>query len=425
MRHELKIAALVTTLTLILAGCASSPDSTASLATDAAKSKTASDINAVKNDLDQANSALESTKSDELDWFATEPMKEARKALAEAKEYYGEFALDPSKANSSSGFFSSKTNLEAAQSAITQFNVYLTKAQSIRSSAMTTLESAFDYQAQLTKIGADKYYPNTVKQLDNELKKLVDDIADDKVNAAISAQPDLLVKQRALEVKTITKIYLADAKQQLNQLKQEQIGDYAPKTLAQAAASVTAAEAFINAEPRAISKIKEKAAEAIFAINHAKQVAIAVKQLKALPSSAYENYIVNIEDMLLTISNKLGADDKRDEPISQQGKAIAAFIDKNMKNEQALEQQKNALHDQVKQQKDQIEELAAQIESLNTKLLNKTDYANSLEKRLSELFVKIEPDKATPFSPQTVTTSVKQKNNTPKIETATSKSSSN
>lgn len=424
MRHELKIAALVTTLTFTLVGCASNPDSTASLAKDAAKSKTASDINTVKNALDQADMALESAKSDELDWFATEQMKEARKALAEAKEYYGEFALDPSKANSSSGFFSSKTNLEAAQSDITKFNAHLTKAQNIRSNAMSTLESAFDYKAQLTKIGADKYYPNTVKQLNNELKNLVDDIANDKMNAAISAQPDLLVKQRALEVKTITKIYLADANQQLNQLKKDQIGDYAPKTLAQAAASVTAAEAFINAEPRAISKIKEKAEEAIFAIQHAKQVAIAVKQLQALPSSAYENYIVNIEDILLTISSKLGAADKRNEPISQQGKAIAAFIDHNMKNEQALEQQNTALSEQVTQQKDQLEELAAQITSLNTKLLNKTSYANSLEKRLSERLATINPTKTTPPSPQTVTTSVKQ-SDTQKIETTSPQSNSN
>ena len=244
------------------------------------------------------------------------------------------------------------------------------------------------------------------------------------MNAAISAQPDLLVKQRALEVKTITKIYLANANQQLNQLKKDQIGDYAPKTLAQAAASVTAAEAFINAEPRAISKIKEKAEEAIFAIQHAKQIAIAVKQLQALPSSAYENYIVNIEDILLTISSKLGAADKRNEPISQQGKAIAAFIDHNMKNEQALEQQNTALTEQVTQQKDQLEELAAQIASLNTKLLNKTSYANSLEKRLSELLATINPAKTTPPSPQTVTTSVKQ-SDTQKIETTSPQSNSN
>jgi len=95
-----------------------------------------------------------------------------------------------------------------------------------------------------------------------------------------------------------------------------------------------------------------------------------------------------------------------------------------MKNEQALEQQNTALTEQVTQQKDQLEELAAQIASLNTKLLNKTSYANSLEKRLSELLATINPAKTTPPSPQTVTTSVKQ-SDTQKIETTSPQSNSN
>lgn len=388
MRHELKFAALAAILSITVVGCASNPDSTASLTSDAEKSQTSSDINSIRESIEQADATVAKAKSDELDWFATQYMQEATKALTEAKDYYKEFALNPSEANSSSGFFSSKTNLEAAQIAIASFKTNIEKAQSIRANAMTTLESAFDYKAQLTKIGADKYYPNTIKELDRELKKLVDYIADNNVNSAISAQPELLIKQRALEVKTVTKIYLFDAQQQLSRLQQALIGNDAPNTLAQAAAAVTAAEAFINAEPRAIDKIKQKAAAATFALNHAEQVSTAVRQLRALPSSAYENYIVNTENLLLNISNTLGSADHRDQPLNQQGKAIVTFIENDMQNEQASEQQKQALRDQVKQQNGLLDAQATQIDVLQSKLIKQTDYATSLESKISELLAK-------------------------------------
>lgn len=54
MKKELKLALMLTTITLTLAGCASNPDSASNLSEDAKQSETISQISEFKASLDQA-----------------------------------------------------------------------------------------------------------------------------------------------------------------------------------------------------------------------------------------------------------------------------------------------------------------------------------------------------------------------------------
>lgn len=332
MKREFKVAALAAAIAL--SGCASDSDSTASLPLETNQSQTAIQIDSIKQSIESAEKTFEASKKAELDWFATVQMREAKKALAEAKEYYAEFELDPEEANSSSGFFSSKTNLQVTQEGIDKFNTHISKAETIRAEVLTILEDAFDYRDQLETIEAAKHYPRTAKQLEQGLKKLVDYVANDNSEKAISAQPELVRKQRALEVRTVTKIYLADAQKELKRLKTAKVGMHAPETLASAAAAVTAAKAFIASEPRATAQIIDKADEAMFSLKHAQQIANVVKKLKAMPQKDYERHVLSYEKILLEITLAVGAEDMRDQAISKQGKNLVKHIKDNLQGEQ-------------------------------------------------------------------------------------------
>lgn len=367
MKREFKVAALAAAIAL--SGCASDSDSTASLPLDTNQSQTAIQIDAVKQSIDMAEKTLESSYQADLDWFASIQVRDAKIALAEAKEYYAEFELDPSEANSSSGFFSSKTNLQATEEGIAKFNAHINKAESIRGEVLIVLEDAFGYREQLATINAAKYYPKTAKQLEQNLKKLVDYVANEDTDKAINAQPELVRKQRALEVKTVTRIYLSDAQKELKRLKTAKVGMHAPETLARAAAAVTAAEAFIAAEPRSTAKIIDKADEAMFSLNHAQQIATVVKKLKAMPEKDYERHVLSYEKILLEITLALGAEDMRDQAISKQGKNLVQYIKDNLRDEQKTMLAQQKVRSELIDEKARTAQLEKEVAKLSAQLL--------------------------------------------------------
>lgn len=423
MKKELKFAALTAVITLTLAGCASNPDSASSLATDAEQSETITQINEFKKTQDDAEQQASQGVKDELSWFATKEVEEANKALAEAKEYYAEFEFDPSEANSSTGLFTSTTNLEAAKESIGQFNSYMDKARSLKAASLSTLSEAFDYRTQLIKIDAKAYFPSTVKELDEELKKLVDQIAQDNANDAIKGQPALVAKQRALEIKTVTKIYLSNAQQELDKLVKSDMNQHAPKSLSQVSASLNATIAFIAADPRAIDEIKEKADAVLFSAKRAEQIALTVKKLKALSQKDYEDYVTGYEKILFEISYTLGAKDKRDLSFEQQGKSLVAFIEAETKNKDQSETLQEELRKKLKDQESYSELLEEKISTLTANLESmKKSLADSLaekEAAQAKQAAAVKDEAAAKTAPEASTEAEVQPETTEQTESAT------
>lgn len=409
MKKELKIAVLTAVITLTLSGCASNPDSASNLAADAKQSETITQINEFKKAQDNAEQQVSQGDKDELSWFATKEIEEANKALAEAKEYYAKFEFDPSEANNSTGLFTSTTNLEAANESLNKFNSYMNKARSLKTSALSTLSEAFDYRTQLNKIGAQAYFPSTIKELETELKTLVDQIAEDEIDDAIAAQPALVAKQRALEAKTVTKIYLSDAQQELNKLVKSDINQHAPKSVSRVSALLNATIAFIATNPRDTDEIKKKADDVLFSAKRAQQIALTVKKLKALSQKDYEDYVTSYEKILFEISKTLGAEDKRDLSFEQQGKALTAFIEAEMKNKDQSETAQQELRKKLKDQKSYSELLEEKISSLTANLADvKQSLADSLVEKEAATQAAAAKEEATKIALEASTEEAKQ-----------------
>ena len=383
MKKGLALTAIA--VTVLLSGCASDSDATKALPLESNQSEISAQIHSMGQTINQAEEKLSQAKSDDLQWFATSAFENADKALSEAKEYYAVFEIDPSKAHSSTGFFSSRTNIQAAEDALNQFNLNIAKAEIIREKSLTVLEEAFSYRIQLQSLDVEKYYPKSNERLETQLKTLVNHIANDRTERATSGQPDLVNRQRALEVRTVTRIYLADVQKELARLKNSNTALHAPETLAVASTRVTAAEAFINAEPRSFDKIEDKAAEAMFAIKHAEHIADVVEKLKALPEKDYERHVLHFEKLLVNISKALGSADLRDNPINQQGKLLVSMIEEQKAQSSEGEENLQSILTQLADEQDKVNDLEASLSDEKQANLQSSEKVKQLEAKIAEL----------------------------------------
>ncbi|AJR07889.1 hypothetical protein C9J03_21625 [Photobacterium gaetbulicola] len=404
MKKGLTLTAIA--VTVLLSGCASDSEATKALPLDSNQSGVSTQIHSIAHSLRQAEDKRDSAKEDELQWFATKYYQDADKALSDAKEYYAVFETDPGKAHSSTGFFSSRTNIQAAEEALNQFNLNIAKAEIIREKALSVLDEAFSYRAQLQSLDVDKYYPKSNARLESQLKTLVNHIADERTERATSGQPDLVSKQRALEVKTVTRIYLSAAQKELARLKNSNIALHAPDTLAVASTRVTAAEAFIAAEPRSFGKIEHKADEAMFSLNHAEHIADVVQKLKALPEKDYERHVLTFEKMLVNIAKALGSEDLRDNPISEQGKLLVSLIEAQKAQSSEGAQNLEQLLAQLTDEQQKVAELEASLAAQHKATEHADQTVAQLEAKIAELNASLvaaytqtgEPIKTTPLT---------------------------
>lgn len=383
MKKGLTLTAIA--VTVLLSGCASDSDATKALPLESNQSEISSQISLIADSINQAKVKISNAKADDLQWFATKHFQDADKALSDAKEYYAVFETDPSKAHNSTGFFSSRTNIQATEDALNQFNLNIAKAEMIREKALSILDEAFSYRAQLDYLDVNKYYPKSNARLETQLKTLVNFIADDRTERATSGQPDLVSRQRALEVKTVTRIYLSDAQKELARLKTSNTALHAPDTLAVAATRVTAAEAFIGAEPRSINKIEDKAAEAMFSLKHAEHIADVVQKLKVLPEKDYERHVLTFEKLLVNISKALGSDDLRDNPINQQGKLLVSLIEDQKAQSSEGEQNLQQLLSQLTDEQEKVSELQASLTTEQQATVAAGEKVKQLETKIADL----------------------------------------
>ena len=366
MLKDFKGSMIAVSIAIALTGCATTGNNaTNSLADEAARSELMIQINSVKQSIDAAEKAFEEGKELELNWYASEDFEEAKQALEKAKSYYAEYEANPDEAIDKTGFFSSTTNIEATEENLSIFTAKIASAKATRTLVQTTLTEAFDNREYLKTIDADQHFPDLVKALDKELKDLIDDIADDKTERAIAGQAELVAKQRALEVKTITKVYLTKAQESFQALNNTNAKQVAPKSFSEASSTLTEALAFVASAPKQLEQIEEKANLSLFYTKRAELIADEVKQLRSLQQKPqeHESYILRIEALLSPIQEALGSKDARNLSFEEQTKALEDFVVQNLSDDETAEKALQETKALLKEKTEYIEFLRNKIAS--------------------------------------------------------------
>ena len=370
MLKDYKGALISVAVTLALTGCASSGSSVNTLENDAARSELMIQINSVKQSLDAADQTFTQSQALELNWYATDDFNDAKEALDTAKSYYAEYESNPSEAHDKTGFFSSTTNLEATEANLKRFSDKIERAKATRIQARATLSEAFSNRDYLQKIDAKQHFPRIAQALEQELKDLIDLIADQRIERATQSQPALLAKQHTLEVKTITKVYLTEAQQAYQTLSRSSAKQLAPKAFSQASASLTDALALVASNPKQLENIQEKARLSVFFTHRAELIVSEIEALQAMQKrpQSHENYILRFEAMLYAIQQQLGAGDVRDKAFEEQSKALVAFIANSVQASQSASQQLDALHVTINEKNAYIKALLEERSQLKAEL---------------------------------------------------------
>lgn len=382
MLKDFKGSMIAVSIAIALTGCATTGNNaTNSLADEAARSELMIQINSVKQSIDAADKAFEEGKELELNWYASEDFEEAKQALEKAKSYYAEYEANPDEAMDKTGFFSSTTNIEATEENLSIFTAKIASAKATRTLVQTTLTEAFDNREYLKTIDADQHFPDLVKALDNELKDLIDDIADDKTERAIAGQAELVAKQRALEVKTITKVYLTKAQESFQALNNTNAKQVAPKSFSEASSTLTEALAFVASAPKQLEQIEEKANLSLFYTKRAELIADEVKQLRSLQQKPqeHENYILRIEALLSPIQEALGSKDARNLSFEEQTKALEDFVAQNLSDDETAEKALQETKAQLKEKTEYIEFLRSKIASAEQENTASTEETSNTE----------------------------------------------
>ncbi|TDR06288.1 hypothetical protein [Marinomonas communis] len=382
MLKDFKGSMIAVSIAIALTGCATTGNNaTNSLADEAARSELMIQINSVKQSIDAADTAFEEGKELELNWYASEDFEEAKQALEKAKSYYAEYEANPDEAMDKTGFFSSTTNIEATEENLSIFTAKIASAKATRTLVQTTLTEAFDNREYLKTIDADQHFPDLVKALDKELKDLIDDIADDKTERAIAGQAELVAKQRALEVKTITKVYLTKAQDSFQALNNTNAKQVAPKSFSEASSTLTEALAFVASAPKQLEQIEEKANLSLFYTKRAELIADEVKQLRSLQQKPqeHESYILRIEALLSPIQEALGSKDARNLSFEEQTKALEDFVAQNLSDDETAEKALQETKALLKEKTEYIEFLRSKIATAEQENTASTEETSNTE----------------------------------------------
>ena len=378
VRHNNVSMAVAICMALGLAGCASTP--TSDLTDEEIQVQRLSALAEIEQRRDEIKGQL---VDKELHWFATEQVEIAKSSWNRAEEQYLLVAESPQRLTERLSVFNSSSRGVVIDDALNNAIEALNRANVIRAEAQVVLSEAFANDDILQELEAKEQFSEDYIETRRNLKVLVDAIAEDRKNVAVSGLPGVLRSQHKLEVKTVRAIHLTEPKNKLSELERELIHQYAPQTFQSAQSTYNSARAFIAQEPRNQARILEHVAATEFAISHARHIGKDVLYLQAHDVVDYERYLLVFERNLNRIRQALEMDDLRDNSISDQ----AGLIHKHLLAMQEEQPEVITLREELAQATSELTETLGQLKTAEAELKLELEKNSGYESLIAALQV--------------------------------------
>jgi len=302
-------ALLVSTLT----GCASHVANWENINTQSANEAAVTDQSPAKM-IQRAQMKVNLAKSEELAFFAPRHLISAEQSLMEAKEMH------------TGGEPQGEVKVVAALSIRTVDAGLQTKRQ-----VNKTLYDALAHRDVLFEIKANQFFPTDFEALEVHLKELIDLIESGKVMEAQKGDKELRKNMRILEVKTIEYQQLETIKKQLADIEARGGADVAPYSWKTAQDMLKRAQATIELDPRAVSKIKLATLNAKRSADHADVITDISNKIANAGSGEAEDIALEFEKQLYRISVALKHEDIRHKDFAEQAAKYSANIEDLMR----------------------------------------------------------------------------------------------
>jgi outer membrane protein OmpA-like peptidoglycan-associated protein len=259
----------------------------------------------------------------------------------------------------------------------------LRQAEEIAKVSHTTLPKAIQARTMARNAGATSL-GEEYADAEEEFIGLTRAIEDNNLNYAQRNQAKVVERFRVIELKAIKVRTIGEVRRLIQSAKKQGMQKIAPQSFVLAEKKLAEADAFITQNPYQKEKMHQMAAEALFM---AQRLHIVAQQSKKVENMEAEQITLWAEGILYQTSEKLGAQDMRNQPFNKQLENILAtvsaqnadldFMVDNNKTQQVeiqkLEQQIANLEGQSFKERQEKERLLAE-KQFNQKLSSIQDY---------------------------------------------------
>jgi outer membrane protein OmpA-like peptidoglycan-associated protein len=201
-------------------------------------------------------------------------------------------------------------------------------------------------------------------------------IEDNNLNYAQRNQDSVVERFRVLELRAIKIRTIGEVRRLIQSARKQGMHKIAPQSFALAEKKLAEADAFITQNPYQKEKMHKMAAEALFM---AQRLHVVAGQSKKVENMEPEQVSLWVEGILYRTSDKLGAQDMRNQPYNKQLENILATVS-------AQHAYKDFMSENTKKQREEIVMLQQQIASLEGQSLKERQQKERLlaEKRFNQ-----------------------------------------
>ncbi len=251
----------------------------------------------------------------------------------------------------------------------------LRRAEEIAKVSQTMLPKAINARAMARNAGATSLGEDYA-DAEERFTGLTQAIEDNNLNYAQRNQNGVVERFRVLELRAIKIRTIGEVRRLIQSARKQGMHKIAPQSFALAEKKLAEADAFITQNPYQKEKMHKMAAEALFM---AQRLHIVAGQSRKVENMEPEQITLWAEGILYRTSDKLGAQDMRNQPFNKQLENILATVS-------AQHADNDFMAENTKKQQDEIVMLQQQIASLEGQSLKERQEKERLlaEKRFNE-----------------------------------------
>ncbi|MBT8332772.1 MAG: OmpA family protein [Deltaproteobacteria bacterium] len=229
----------------------------------------------------------------------------------------------------------------------------LRRAEEIAKVSHTTLPKAIQARTMARNAGATSLGEDYADAEDDFIG-LTQAIEENNLNYAQRNQAKVVERFRVIELRAIKIRTIGEVRRLIQSAKKQGMQKIAPQSFALAEKKLAEADAFITQNPYQKEKMHQMAAEALFM---AQRLHIVAQQSKKIKNMEPEQITLREEGILYQTSDKLGAQDMRNQPFNKQLENILATVS-------AQNADHDFMVDYTKKQQNEIQKLEQQIANL-------------------------------------------------------------
>jgi len=262
------------------------------------------------------------------------------------------------------------SNLEKIREKLTEASSYFQKAIEATKLAEVTFANCINAREDAMNAEAHSYAKDTWAEAEEEFKGAAGELESGSVNRAKRSAGDAELLYRQAELEAVKVAYLDETWQLIEQAEENNVEDYAPKTLSRSRDLVKLAEIKLNENRYDTDQPRSLAKQAKYEAMHAIYLAEKIRTMKR-SYEEFESIYLSLEEYLRQIAANIDIaaefDEGFEKPVNQINEYISSMQNANQR-----------LTEELNESKEDVKDLQAQLGAVSRE---KTALSENLEKR--------------------------------------------